>query len=149
MARPVNNTPIMEKEKVNLFDFLKSVSDTKEALFELEDLDKKYPAFMLNRFLSASQDTLFYANIMSQMSHLPNTLQYAFYYHGLTKKKRYFQYTGKGKKDKTEEIESLIKYYQCSREQALEYQELLTPEQLDKLVAVYSKRVSKGNQTNE
>lgn len=140
---------IMDKEKVNLFDFLKSISDTKEALFELEDLEKKYPAFMLNRFLSASQDTLFYANIMSQMSHLPNTLQYAFFYHGISKKKRYFQYSGKGKKDKTEEIESIIKYYQCSREQALEYQELLTPEQVSKVVAVYSKRVEKGNPKNE
>lgn len=135
---------IMDKEKVNLFDFLKSISDTKEALFELEDLGKKYPAFMLNRFLSASQDTLFYANIMSQMSHLPNELQYAFYYHGIDKKKRYFQYSGKGKKDKTEEVESIVKYYNCSREQALDYRDMLSDEQVERIVNVFSKRVEKG-----
>ena len=145
MARKADTTPIMEKDKVNLFDFLKSISDTKEALFELEDLEKKYPAFMLNRFLCASQDTLFYANIMSQMSHLPNVLQYAFFYHGIDQKKRYFQYSGKGKKDKTEEVESIVKYYSCSRSQALEYQELLTPDQIEKIVHIYAKRVSKGN----
>jgi hypothetical protein len=144
MARKADNTPIMEKEKVNLFDFLKSISDTKEALFELEDLEKKYPAFMLNRFLSASQDTLFYANIMSQMSHLPNVLQYAFMYYGIHKKKRYFQYSGKGKKDNSEEIESIIKYYSCSREEAMEYQELLTPDQTAKIVEIYADRVTKG-----
>jgi hypothetical protein len=136
---------IMEKDKVNLFDFLKSISDTKEALFELEDLEKKYPAFMLNRFLCASQDTLFYANVMSQMSHLPNVLQYAFLFHGIGKKKRYFQYSGKGKKDKTEEVESIVKYYSCSREQALDYQELLSPDQIERIVHIYAKRISKGN----
>ena len=135
---------IMDKDKVNLFDFLKSISDTKEALFELEDLEKKYPAFMLNRFLCASQDTLFFANIMSQLSHLPNTLQYAFLYYGIDKKKRYFQYTGKGKKDKTETIESIVKYYDCSREQALTYSEILNDEQIKKIVNVYAKRISKG-----
>lgn len=135
---------IMDKEKVNLFDFLKSISDTKEALFELEDLEKIYPAFMLNRFLCASQDTLFFANIMSQLSHLPNTLQYAFLYYGIDKKKRYFQYAGKGKKDKTEEIESIVKYYTCSREQALTYQEILDDEQIKRIVNVYAKRITKG-----
>ena len=146
MAKPKGpEVKIMDKEKVNLFDFLKSISDTKEALFELEDLEKKYPAFMLNRFLCASQDTLFFANIMSQLSHLPNELQYAFYYYGISKKKRYFQYSGKGKKDKTEEVESIVKYYNCSREQALDYQELLTEDQIAKIVEIYAKRVEKGN----
>ena len=88
---------IMDKEKVNLFDFLKSISETKEELFEVENFDKCYPPFMINRFLAASKDTLFFAHLMSQFDHLPKKLQYAFFLRGISKKKRYFQYTGKGK----------------------------------------------------
>ncbi len=134
---------IMEKDNVNLFDFLKSISETKEELFELEDFEKKYPSFMVNRFLCALQETLFFSNIMSQMSHLPKILQYAFYFYGIEKKRRYFHYEGKGKGNKTEDINSIVKYYQCNREQAIEYQNILTKEQIELIKNIYSKRIER------
>ena len=133
---------IMEKEKVNLFDFLKSISETKEELFELEEFDKKYPPFMINRYLSSSQDTLFFANIMSQLSHLPKKLQYAFLLKGIDKKKRYFQYAGKGK-DTTKQLRDVVRYYNCSKEQGMEYLEILSKEQIKKIKAIYTKKITK------
>jgi len=135
-------TKIMDKEKVNLFDFLKSVSETKEELYELENFDKAYPPFMINRFLVASQDTIFLANIMSQLSHLPPKLQYAFYLKAIDKKKRYFQYAGKGK-DKTKQLKHVMKYYQCSPELGAEYLKILTKEQLKLIKDVFSKKTSR------
>ena len=134
---------IMDKEKVGLFDFLKSISETKEELFELQDFDKKYPPFMINRFLSVSRDTIMFANIMSQCSHLPKKLQYAFYLKGVDKKKRYFQYVGKSK-DNTKQLEAVMTYYQCSQEHGMEYLEILTKEQIKKIKSLYAKRISKG-----
>jgi len=132
---------IMEKDKIGLFDFLKSVSETKEELYEYQYFEKDYPPFMINRFLSAAQDTLFFANVMSQLSHLPKKLQYAFYLTGIDKKKRYFQYSGKGKEGK--DLKVIVKYYQCSKEQGLEYLELLSKEQLKKIKELYEKRITK------
>lgn len=134
---------IMNKDKVGLFDFLKAISDTKEELFELEDFDRKYPPFMINRFLSVSQDTLFFANIISQFPDLPKKLQYAFYHYGIDKKKRYFQYAGKGK-DNTKHLKDIVRYYCCSKEQGMEYLELLSKEQIQNIGSLYSKRIQKG-----
>jgi hypothetical protein len=138
----------MEKEKVNLFDFLKSISETKESMLDLEDFNKQYPAFMINRFLSASRDTIFFANIMTQMSHLPENLQYAFLFNGIDKKKRYFHYGGKGTAHKSKEIECVVKYYSCNKEQALDYINLMTEEQLQNIKDIYEPRICKGNIKN-
>jgi len=133
---------IMEKEKVNLFDFLKSVSETKEELFDWETFEKDYPPFMINRFLAAAQDTIFYANTMSYLSHLPKKLQYAFLLYGIDKKKRYFQYTGKGE-GSANDLKNTTKYYNCSKEQAMEYLELLTDEQIQNINNFFGKRIER------
>ena len=134
---------LMEKDTIGLFDFLKSVSDTKENLVDHDEFEKKYSPFMLNRFLSVQQDTTFFANIMSQFPHLPKKLQYLFFLYGIDKKKRYFQYAGKGK-DKSKHLGNIVKYYQCSKEQAVEYLELLSDEQLKKIKSMFDKRTTKG-----
>ena len=133
---------LMDKDAINLFDFLKSVSETKEELYDHPDFQKKYPPFMINRFLASSQDTLFLANIMTQFSHLPNNLQYAFFLKGIDKKRRYFQYAGKAK-DKSKQLKNIIEYYQCSAEQGTIYLDILTKEQIKIINKLYSKRISK------
>jgi hypothetical protein len=135
---------LMDKDKINLFDFLKSVSETKEELYEYQYFEKDYPPFMINRFLSASQDTLFFAYIMSQFDHLPKKLQYSFYLLGIDKKKRYFQYSGKGK-DKSKDLKTIVEYYQCSKEQGMEYLKLLSEDQIKQINKIYEKRIKKGN----
>ena len=135
---------IMDKDKIGLFDFLKIISETKEELFDYQYFEKDYPPFMINRFLSASQDTLFFANIISQLDHLPKKLQYTFYLKGVEKKRRYFQYNGKGK-DSSKALKTIVKHYQCSKEQGLEYLELLTTEQIKQINELYTKRINKGD----
>ncbi len=130
-------------DKLNLFDFLKSISETKVDYSELDNFEKIYPAFMVNRFLAASHDTLFFANIISQFSQLPNKLQYLFLLKGINKKKRYFQYTGKGKNNKSEELDSVIKYYACNKEQGIKFMELLNKEQLKLITEIYDDKVKK------
>ena len=127
--------------KLGLFDILKSVTQTKKNVIDHEEFEKSYNPFMVNRFLSASIDTLFFASTMDQMSHLPKKLQYAFYFYGIHKKKRYLQYVKEDKK--SEEIDNIIRCYQCNHVQALEYLELLNEEQIKKINKMYAPRIER------
>ena len=139
---------LMDKDTIGLFDFLKSISETKEDLAEYQYFEKDYPPFMINRFLAAAQDTLFFSNIMSQLSHLPKKLQYAFYLSGIDKKKRYFQYSS-GKKDTSKELKAIVKYYNCSQTDGLEFLEILTTDQVKDIMKIFEKRITKTTKTTK
>lgn len=110
------------------FDFIGSFSSKKEYLYD-DRLSKDYVPFIINRGLSFSVQTLFYANEMNCSSALDKKLQHDFYFYFLPKTKSYNKWI-KGEKSSAEET-LIANKYNVSLEKAREYMKLLSPEQIE------------------
>ena len=97
------------KEKgVGLFDFLNDLTYDKKDI--LDDSNKsKYVPFVVNKFLTASIDTLKFASDMNFHWNLPVEMQYKYLLHSIRKKKRYLKWIKKAEPSNT--IEVLKEYY--------------------------------------
>tara|TARA_R110002153_G_scaffold89582_2_gene219194 strand:+ start:6116 stop:6523 length:408 start_codon:yes stop_codon:yes gene_type:complete len=128
------------------FDFINSINEKKKYLFEncnaddsgeaadLDALDKKYLPFMVNRGLSNFTDTILFANEMNSRAHMSKKMQYDFLFHSVRRKKRFSKWHKKEKDSK--DIELIKEAYNCNRERAEEFYDLLD---MDKLRVYMSK----------
>lgn len=84
-----------------------------------EDEMKEYSSFMGNRALSQFQELIFHAQAMNENWGIPKEANFAFYYHSVSKKKRFSKWA---KKDTSEEdkIDKLKEYYGYSSIKARE-----------------------------
>ena len=111
---------------MELKDWLNSINFTKENLFE-DEPEAKYPAFVVNKCLSGSLDSVLFANEMNKSHFLDKRMQYDFYINSLRKKRRFAPWLKKGK---VEDLEAVKKYYGYSEEKALQAMNILTKEQV-------------------
>lgn len=121
---------------MELFDYINDVSFIKKDVFKdmPEREEKKYPAYLINRYFSFLPDTLFFANELNLRSHIDNKLKHHFYLHSLRKKKRFTKWL---KSEEFKELEFIQQVYECSAVKAREYLRLLTPEQIILLQETY------------
>lgn len=124
------------KPKAPLFQFLDSINYTKEDLFE-ELGEKNYSPFSINRFLSGTIDTVFYASEMNIRHHLPKEMQYEYLKNSVRKRKRYSQWF---KKEEQENIDVIMEVYKYNYDKAKEVSTILSQEEID----VLKQKISKG-----
>ena len=113
------------------FDYVKSINEKSE----MDDLSG-YNPFLTNRTFAYHLDTILLAEEMNQAHHIGPQLQYDFYYHSVRRGKRF------GFPPKVEEEHNLgvvMEYYQCSRQKALEYLQVLTLNDINAIIAVSDK----------
>ena len=111
---------------MDLKDWLNSINFTKENLFE-DEPEAKYPAFVVNKCLSGSLDSVLFSNEMNKFHFLDKRMQYDFYLNSLRKKKRFAPWLKKGK---VEDLEAVKKYYGYSEEKAQQAMTILSKEQI-------------------
>jgi len=111
---------------MDLKDWLNSINFTKENLFE-DEPEAKYPAFVVNKCLSGSLDSVLFSNEMNKFHFLDKRMQYDFYLNSLRKKKRFAPWLKKGKVD---DLEAVKKYYGYSEEKAQQAMTILSKEQI-------------------
>lgn len=117
------------------FDFLNSINDNKQNLFEDAQAEKDYSPFMINRGLSYFPDTIMYANEMNKNYDIPKQWQFDFLRYGITKKKRFSKWH---KKDvRTEDLKLICKHYKYSEKRAYEIIDLLTQDQINEIKTLY------------
>lgn len=117
--------------KMNPFDFVKSINETKQDLMVDELSEKSYAPFVVNRTLSYFFDTVFQANEMNRLPHLPKNVQYRFLLNTIRIKKRY---AGKWHKQEPDaDVAVVMEVYQYSQEKARDILRLLSPEDMKKL----------------
>ena len=68
----------LKNNAISPFDFVKSINDTKENLITDDWSEDQYNAFIVNKALSFTPDTIIYANEMNSRPHLEKVLQYQF-----------------------------------------------------------------------
>jgi hypothetical protein len=123
---------------MELKDYLNSINTTKKNLLQEDpDLEKKYPAYIINRCMSGHMDTILLANEMNINSHLDHKLQYDFFINIVRPKKRFAPWL---RKDKLNSLELVKEYYGYSDEKARVALKILTDEQLNYI----AKRMDRG-----
>ena len=111
---------------MDLKNWLNSINFTKENLLD-EDPTEKYPAFVVNKCLSGSLDSILFVNEMNKSHYLDPKMQYDFLLNSLRKKKRFAPWLKKGK---IEDIDAVKKYYGYSNEKAQQALRILTKDQI-------------------
>ena len=112
----------------DLKDWLNSINVTKNNLIDEDpDLEKGYPAYIINRCLSGQIDSVMFANEINKHPNLSKKLQYDFFLNSLRKRKRFSPWL---RKDQIENLELVKRYYGYSNEKAKQVLNILTREQL-------------------
>lgn len=112
----------------NIFDYVKSINDTKVDMSDLDTFESDYNTFVVNRAIAQTRDGIFFANEMNKNASLGKELNYKFYLNIVSSGKRYASWPKKIKVD--ENIVLVSKYYNVSIEKATEYMALLNEDQL-------------------
>ena len=118
----------LKNNAISPFDFVKSINDTKENLITDDWSEDQYNAFIVNKALSFTPDTIIYANEMNSRPHLEKVLQYQFLINIVRKKKRFSKWI---KKEKIEAIDIIKEYYGYNTDKARQAVSILSKEQID------------------
>jgi len=111
-----------------LKEWLNSININKNNLIDEDsDLEKQYPAYIVNRCMSGHIDAILLANEMNKRPNLPKKLQYDFFLNSIRKRKRYSPWL---RKEEIENLDFVKRYYGYSNEKAKQVLNILTREQL-------------------
>jgi len=116
----------------SLFDYLSDISTNKNYIFDPNDTNKNYNAFMINRGLAQHLDTIMLANELNKRSGLSKLMHHDFLFYAVDAKKRY----GKWAKADTTDfdlLDYLKEKYQINHNVALDYMSLLDKTELKQL----------------
>ena len=112
-----------------LKEYLNAINFTKKNLMESDDelWKKKYPAFIVNKLLSAFSDTIMLVNEMNRNHFLDKDMQFQFLLNSIRTKKRYSPFL---RANKLKEIECVKEYYGYSNDKAKSALDILTNNQI-------------------
>ena len=112
-----------------LKEYLNAINFTKKDLMKSEDelWQKKYPAFIVNKLLSAFSDTIMFVNEMNRNHILDKDMQFQFLLNSIRNKKRYSPFL---RASKLKEIECVKEYYGYNNEKAKVALDILTKDEV-------------------
>ena len=112
-----------------LKEYLNAINFTKNDLMKSEDdlWKKKYPAFIVNKMLSAFSDTIMLVNEMNRNHFIDKDMQFQFLLNSIRTKKRYSPFL---RASKLKEIECVKEYYGYSNDKAKSALDILTKDEI-------------------
>ena len=112
-----------------LKDYLNAINFTKNDLMKSEDKlwVKKYPAFIVNKMLSAFSDTIMLVNEMNRNHFLDKDMQFQFLINSIRSRKRFSPFL---RANKLKDIECVKEYYGYSNDKAKSALDILTKDQM-------------------
>ena len=112
-----------------LKEYLNAINFTKKNLMDSDDelWRKKYPAFIVNKMLSAFSDTIMFVNEMNRNHFLDKDMQFQFLLNSIRTKKRYSPFL---RASKLKEIECVKEYYGYSNDKAKSALDILTKDEI-------------------
>ena len=112
-----------------LKDYLNAINFTKKDLMDSDDelWKKKYPAFIVNKLLSAFSDTIMLVNEMNRNHFIDKDMQFQFLLNSIRTKKRYSPFL---RASKLKEIECVKEYYGYSNDKAKSALDILTKDEI-------------------
>lgn len=113
---------------ISPWDWVKSITTTKDNLLESEDI-KSYEPFIVNKALTYNLDCVLYANEMNMNFFMDKDMQYSFYLNSIRKMKRKFQPWIK--KESIKDLMYVKSYYGYNNEKALQVLNILSKDQIN------------------
>ena len=112
-----------------LKEYLNAINFTKKDLMKSEDnlWVKKYPAFIVNKLLSAFSDTIMLVNEMNRNHFLDNDMQFQFLLNSIRSKKRYSPFL---RAEKLNDLDVVKEYYGYNNEKAKSALDILTKDEV-------------------
>ena len=111
----------------NPFDWVKSISETKENLLDTRE-SNAYNPYIVNKSLSHQIDCLLFSNEMNSRHFLDKDIQYKFLLNSIRKRKRSHFWV---KQEKLDIITYIKQYYNYSTDKAYQALKLLSKDQID------------------
>ena len=128
-----------------LFDHLEDITINKKPYdSENHDRVKSYAPYMVNRFFSMVQFFIPLVEMVNRFD-IPKEVHYNYYFSTLGKRKYYMSYLGNVKNNKFETdsvIKCLCYYFECGHKEAERQMDILTVEQIQKIVNKCPKNIS-------
>lgn len=109
----------------NPFDYITSISSTKNDMMEDELGEKEYNAFMVNRGLSYFPDTIMHANEMNMLAHVDKKLQYQYLLNSIRPRKRFSKWA---KKKDDADLQMVMEYFGYNIDKAKSALSILSPD---------------------
>jgi len=107
--------------RLSPFDFIKSINEKSGNLMDASpDAERDYIAFMVNRGLSFSPDTVLYANEMNCLPFSEKRMQYDYLYGAVRRRKRFDKWIKPDTGDE-ELLKAVMLRYKVGRRRAGEY----------------------------
>ena len=112
-----------------LKEYLNAINFTKKDITKSEDelWKKKYPAFIVNKLLSAFSDSIMLVNEMNRNHFIDKDMQFQFLLNSIRTKKRYSPFL---RASKLKEIECVKEYYGYSNDKAKSALDILTKDEI-------------------
>lgn len=110
------------------FDFINSITFSKQDLMLTTADEKEYNSFIVNRGLSLFPDTVLFANEMNKNTGLDKRLQYDFLRTSIRKQKRWSKWP---KKANIKDLDIIKTWYGYSDQKAMAALKVLTNEQIN------------------
>jgi len=123
---------------MELFDYLDGLTvDNKDLDFSDEEVNKGYPGYMINRFVSMSE---IYVPVVNEINKydVPNSTHYRYYFSILPKRKHYFKYIKKKKDLDQKEKMVIARYFEVGLKDAERYIQLLDEKQIKEILEIFS-----------
>ena len=121
---------------LKLWDWLNEVSYKKSPWSSFSEEDKKnFNVFMINRYISMYEPYCELVNFMQKIPYTEKEQYYKIYCEFLPKKKMFFKYIkSKVEKNKDDTLLFLSQYWECSKEEANDYLNLLSKEEINHIL---------------
>lgn len=116
------------------FDYLNSISESKDYLITDSISEKGYNPFLTNRGLSYFPDTLFYAQQANMMSHLSKKDQYDYLFHSVSSRKRRSKWH---KPEENEVVDAIAFVFECSHKKADQYANVMAEDKKKEILKIY------------
>ena len=112
-----------------LKEYLNAINFTKKNLMDSDDelWKKKYPAFIVNKMLSAFSDTIMLVNEMNRNHFLDKDMQFQFLINSIRSRKRFSPFL---RANKLKDIECVKEYYGYSNDKAKSALDILTKDEI-------------------
>lgn len=117
----------------NPFDYLNAINANKDIIRESDDqqqMEKSYPAFMVNRGLSYYMDTVLYANEMNMLAHIDSLLQFDYLLNSIRPRKRFSKWA---KRREDSDLEAVREYFSYGYKKAQQALTVLSTQQLEEI----------------
>ena len=125
---------IIEEKKESIFDILKNLRSSDHYIFN-DEIDKLYKPYLINKGLSFSVRTIFYANDMNLYHDLISKQQYDYYHYSIHKTKEFVKWIKSSKHDDRKEL--ISRYFNCGMNRVNEIMMILSDNQIEEICKKY------------